>query len=60
MFDVADCLEILNAISLYSHYWDENRFDDWLDLYTTDAILELPLPAGNFRVVVSWAPPGVA
>ena len=43
MGDVTDRLDIINLIHLYSHYWDENQFDDWLDLFTPDATVELPL-----------------
>lgn len=42
MFDVTDRLEIINVIHLYSHYWDENQFDDWIDLFTPDATVDLP------------------
>lgn len=49
MFDTADRLEIINAISLYSIYYDERRYDEWLDLFTEDATLQTPARVFNGR-----------
>lgn len=52
MLAVVDRLEILNLMNLYAVYYDDRRYDEWLDLFTEDAVFAFPSSALTGREAI--------
>jgi len=47
---IADRIAILNHVSAYSYLFDEQRFDEWYDLFSDDVVFESTVPCfGTIR-----------
>jgi 3-phenylpropionate/cinnamic acid dioxygenase small subunit len=46
-FNLQDRLEILNQLGLYAHYFDEGLAEEWVSLFTEDAVFSTSQHSGS-------------